>query len=103
MFSACVYLLMGGYIVWYSRRMARDPMSYIARWQSWLPQKQWAYTSVRSLAMFFAWGGLLMIAEAVLEFIPLWSSRTPNSALILFAVLAAVAILITPKQQRRHT
>jgi hypothetical protein len=100
MLGACLFIAFGCYIFWFARRTARDPRSYIENWQPWLPLKRWAYRAVRILAMFWMWGAFLMIGGAVAEFVPLWKAHTPRSAIALFAALAVVTLLVTPKQQQ---
>ena len=99
-FPACLYVAFGSYIVWYARKTARDPKSYIDHWQAWLSQNRWAYRAVRVLAMVWMWSGFLMISEGILEFVPLWTSRTPRTAFALFIALIVVTFFSIPKQQQ---
>ena len=79
--------------------MARDPKADIARWQPSWPQRQWVYKVIRLIAIVSTLGGLLVLTEPIMQMTPLWSSRS-HFALIYLVILAVVAQLTRPRQQK---
>lgn len=99
-FGSCLYLALGCYILWFARKTARDPGSYITKWQSWLPKKRWAYRVVRILTMVWIFAALLMITEAPLQFLPIWRSYASHFTSAVLIALALITLLLVPKQDR---
>jgi uncharacterized membrane protein YkgB len=90
---------LGSYIIWFTRKMARDPKAYIARWQPSWPQRQGVYKVIRLIAIVSTLGGLLMLTEPIMPMTPLGSYGS-HLALIYLVILAVMAPLTTPRQQK---
>lgn len=100
--QALFFLALGSYIIQFARSSYSRPELVRARWFSHLPAKKWSLSLLRSMSVFWIFGALILISQAV----TVWPAmrKYHGSTLVMLltlvaAVLTAILVSLTPKQR----
>jgi hypothetical protein len=95
------YLALGVLVIRFARSSYAEPEIKLQRWYSYLPQKNWSRTLLRSFAVVWVFGGFLMIGSGMAG-LPMLENSHGSFLLVIVVAIAALgtALLIgaTPRR-----
>lgn len=94
--AVAIRTVLGGYVIFMSRRFYLDPTGYFRKSMRGLPETPWLAPVIRVLACFCLWGGCFIVATAVA--VQIFGLHGDLLAVALITVAAVAAWFLLPKQ-----
>jgi hypothetical protein len=94
--SLALRAILGGYVIYMSRRFYADPMGYFRKSARGMLDVPWLAPMIRGMACFCLWGGCFIIATAVA--VQILGLHGDLLALALVTIALIAAWLLLPKQ-----
>ena len=95
-----IYVLLGLYFIRFGRSAYREPDVTFPRWHSFLHQKDWSRKLLRSFAVFWIFGGTLLILNGIVRLPVLRNYHGALPILIVLAIAIAGSAVSIPHQNR---
>jgi hypothetical protein len=90
----------GLYVIFFARATFMQPERIRQRWYSGLPKRQWASTLLRCAAVFWMFGGFLLIANGLVA-LPFFGAYRGVKLLICVVIVAAAFAGLLAAHTRR--
>lgn len=99
--AVALRLLLGGYVIFMSRRFYADPVGYFRKSLRGFEEPPWLTPLVRGLALFCLWGGCFIVVTAVT--VQVLGLHGDVIGLALMMLAAAAAWFLLPRTEATDT